>query len=181
MGARHVECLREPRPALMTSSRALLVTSLVAAALVGVFVGSGAYTFVAANGTSYLSNDPAVCVQCHIMREQYDGWQHASHHAVAVCNDCHLSHENALEKLYVKASNGWNHSKAFTLQDFPEPIRIKPANAEVLERNCVRCHVPITAEITAHGTLGVSTDPNLKADLYGCVRCHQEVGHGPTR
>jgi cytochrome c nitrite reductase small subunit len=155
--------------------------TIAASALAGTFVGSGAYTFVAAKGTSYLSDDPAVCVGCHIMREQYDGWRHGSHHAVAICNDCHLPHESVLAKLYVKARNGWNHSKAFTLQNFPEPIRIRPSNAKVLENNCLRCHRRLTEEITAHGTLGVPTDPQLKADLYGCVRCHPAVGHGPTR
>ncbi len=155
--------------------------TVVASVLAGSFVGSGAYTFVAAKGTSYLSNDPEVCVSCHIMREQYDGWRHGSHHAVAVCNDCHLPHESAVGKLWVKALNGWNHSKAFTLQNFPEPIRIRPSNAKVLETNCLYCHRRVTEEITAHGTLGVPTDPQARADLYGCVRCHPAVGHGPTR
>ena len=165
----------------MGQLRALLIPSLLAGLFTGVFAGSGLYTFVAANGTSYLSNDPSVCVNCHIMREEYDGWRHASHHAVAVCNDCHLPHDNALHKLFVKASNGWHHSKAFTTLDFAEPIRIKPGNAQVLEDNCLRCHGELTDQITAHGTLGVPTDPTQKADLYGCVRCHQQVGHGPTR
>ena len=155
--------------------------AVAAGVLVGALMGSGGYTFVAAKGTSYLSNDPEVCVGCHIMREQYDGWRHGSHHAVAVCNDCHLPHSGVIPKLYVKALNGWNHSKAFTLQDFPEPIRIKPSNAKVLEANCLRCHEPLVDAIIEHGTLGVPTDPTLKADLYGCVRCHASVGHGPTR
>ena len=56
---------------------------LLLASLTGVLIGSGAYTFDYAEGTSYLSNDPRACVNCHIMREQYDGWRHGSHHAVA--------------------------------------------------------------------------------------------------
>ncbi len=149
--------------------------------MVGAFAGAGGYTFVTAKGTSYLSNDPEVCTGCHVMREEYDGWRHGSHHAVAVCNDCHLPHQSVGAKLFVKALNGWNHSRAFTMQDFPEPIRIRPANAAVLEQNCLRCHALLVGDITAHGTLGVPTDPALKADLYGCVRCHPTVGHGPTR
>jgi cytochrome c nitrite reductase small subunit len=151
------------------------------AVLFGVLIGAGAFTFVEAKGASYLSDDPAVCVNCHIMRAEYDGWRHASHHAVATCNDCHLPHDNFLHKLLVKASNGYHHSKAFTLQGFLEPIRIKPGNAAVLEANCLRCHGELVSEITAHGTLGVPTDPSLEADLYACVRCHPGVGHGPTR
>ena len=161
--------------------RTLLIFSLLASVLIGVTLGLGGYTFVAAKGASYLSDDPAVCMNCHIMREQFDGWQKASHHGQAICNDCHLPHDNAVHKYFVKASNGYYHSKAFTFQDFAEPIRIKPGNAKVLEDNCLRCHGALNSEITAHGTLGVPTDPKQKADLYGCVRCHQEVGHGPAR
>ena len=59
---------------------------------VGVLIGLAGYTFQYAEGTAYLSNDPKACANCHIMREQYDGWQKGSHHAVATCNDCHTPH-----------------------------------------------------------------------------------------
>jgi cytochrome c nitrite reductase small subunit len=166
---------------VMNERRQLLVAAMAAAALLGVLLATGTYTFAQAKGTSYMSDDPAVCANCHVMQESLDGWQHASHRAVAVCNDCHLPHQSLLAKLIVKASNGYHHSKAFTTQDFVEPIRIKPGNAKVLEANCLRCHGDMTGEITAHGALGVMTDPSQKADLFGCVRCHQEVGHGPRR
>ena len=153
---------------------------LALAVLCGVALGVGGYTFTYAEGASYLSTDPRACVNCHIMRSQYDSWQKSSHHAAAGCVDCHLP-ASGLSKWVAKGLNGWNHSKAFTLQDFPEPIRIKPGNAKVLEQNCVRCHAPLVEAVTEHGTLGVPTDPLQQADLYGCVRCHSSVGHGPTR
>jgi len=159
----------------------LPASSFAAAIAIGALAGSGSYTFVAAAGLSYLSDDPGVCVNCHIMREQYDGWRHGSHHAVATCNDCHLPHDTHLHMLLVKASNGYHHSYAFTFQDFPEPIRIQPGNSQVLEANCRRCHEIAIGEITAHGTLGVPSDPVQQTDLFGCVRCHQSSGHGPTR
>jgi cytochrome c nitrite reductase small subunit len=160
--------------------RSILLAGLAVSLTLGVLSGSSAYTFVSAHGASYLSNDPEVCVNCHVMRDQYDSWQRSPHHAVAACNDCHLPHDNVVHKFFIKASNGYHHSKAFTLGDYPDPIRIKAGNAQVLEANCIRCHGELTDEITAHGTLGVPTDPGRKADLYGCVRCHPEVGHGPN-
>jgi len=163
----------------MNRVRLLVILAVLASVSIGSLAGVGGFTFVAAHGTSYLSDNPRACVNCHIMRDHFDGWEHSSHHGVAVCNDCHLPHDNLGSKLLVKASNGYHHSQAFTLQKFAEPIRIKPGNAAVLEASCLRCHGEIIEEITAHGTLGVPTDPARKVDLYGCVQCHQEVGHGP--
>jgi cytochrome c nitrite reductase small subunit len=95
-----------------------ILPSVVFAAL-GVLLGIGGTTFNYAEGLSYLSTDPAACANCHIMQPQYDAWQKASHHTAATCADCHLP-PGFPEKYVAKAENGWNHSKAFTLQDFPE-------------------------------------------------------------
>lgn len=138
--------------------------------LLGTAAGVGAYTFVYAEGASYLSTDPRACVNCHVMQPQYDAWQKASHHTVAGCVDCHLPAEG-LAKYVAKAKNGWNHSKAFTLQDFPEPIQITPGNAEILQENCLRCHGDLVHDLVA----GATTD----ARAIQCVHCHRTVGHGP--
>ena len=66
------------------------VTICIAA---GLIFGAGTYTFHYAEGTSYLSNDPAACANCHVMNDYYAGWQKASHHHVATCNDCHVPHD----------------------------------------------------------------------------------------
>lgn len=136
------------------------------AALVGVLAGSGGYTAWYAEGASYLSNDPTACVNCHVMREHYDGWQKASHHAHATCNDCHVP-ADFVGKWSSKARNGFVHSKGFTFQDFPEPIRIRPQNREILVDNCVRCHREFVSSI--------------HPESADCVRCHDRVGHGATR
>lgn len=133
----------------------------------GLLVGLGGATFDYAEGLSYMSSDPVACVNCHIMRPQYDGWQKSSHHTVAACVDCHLP-TTFPEKYIAKARNGWFHSRAFTLQDFPEPIAITPPNAALLQENCERCHGALVAETAAH-----SGAPE-------CVNCHDEVGHGET-
>jgi cytochrome c nitrite reductase small subunit len=165
----------------VNADRSVRLWTASASLLAGTFVGTGGFTFVSAKGASYLSDDPAVCVNCHIMRDQYDGWRQSSHHAHATCNGCHLPNDNFVHNLYVKASNGYRHSKAFTLQNFEDPIRMVPSNSKVLEGNCVRCHADMIDAITAHGTLGPAMGMRGKVDLYGCVRCHVDVGHGPRR
>ena len=143
---------------------------LVAAAIaLGVVVGIAGFTFHYAEGTSYFSTDPKACANCHIMRSQYDGWQKASHHAAATCVDCHLPH-TFFAKYLAKASNGWHHSKGFTLQDFPEPIQIGPTNAAILQANCVRCHDGLV-----HTLIAAARGPR---DEVSCVHCHAGVGHG---
>jgi len=71
----------------------------------GILVGVGVFTFGYADGAAYLSSDPAVCTNCHVMRENYDGWVKSSHGKVAVCNDCHAPHD-AIGKWTTKAVNG---------------------------------------------------------------------------
>lgn len=148
------------------------VPVLVLSVLVGVLLGAGAFTIAYAEGLSYLSNDPEACVNCHIMREQYNGWLTSTHAGAATCNDCHVPHA-LLSKYLGKALNGWHHSSAFTLQDFDEPIRIKPGNAEVLEQNCRSCHQELVTDISGHYGSDKDGPP--------CVHCHRSVGHGPMR
>jgi len=137
----------------------------VLGALVGVLIGVGGYTFYYAEGLSYMSSDPKACVNCHIMRSQYDSWQKSSHHTSATCAGCHLP-DGFPEKYIAKARNGWNHSSAFTLQNFPEPILITAPNAEILQANCLRCHDALVHDLSA-----ASGPPR-------CVSCHVSVGHG---
>lgn len=129
--------------------------------------GLGSYTLYVGEGLSYFSTRAEACANCHIMRPHYDGWVKSSHHAVATCSDCHLP-QTFFAKYLAKAENGWHHSRAFTLNDFAEPIRIKPRNAAALEQNCRRCHNDLTAHMVS--------SPNGQ---LACVHCHSQVGH-PT-
>ena len=144
----------------------------VLAVVLGTLLGAGIFVLNYAEGLAYLSSDPAACANCHIMQPQYDGWQKSPHHAVATCNDCHTPH-SLVAKYLAKARNGWNHSRAFTLQNFEEPIRIKEANAEILNENCRECHEETVSEISGH----YGDD----SEMAPCVFCHRSVGHGPTR
>ncbi len=154
--------LLRPRPLLL----------LAVASTLGLLAGLGTYTFTYAHGLSYFSNDPRACMNCHIMREQFDGWQKSPHHAVATCNDCHTPH-SFIPKYLSKAENGFWHSKGFTLQDFHEPIMIRPKNVAVLQANCVACHRQIVD--------GIDTHPGVPGKMLDFLHCHREVGHGPVK
>ncbi len=142
------------------------IEALVVGTAIGVAAGIGGYTFVYGKGFSYLTNDPAACANCHIMREYYAGWITSSHRAVAVCNDCHTP-SGVVAKYANKASNGFRHSVAFTTGNFVEPLRITPQNRGIAERACRGCHQEIVDAIEAH----------QRAGPLSCVRCHSSVGH----
>ena len=159
----------EARPAAPRTRRVLPWILSVA---VGMLLGSSLFVINYAKGLSYLSNDPGACTNCHVMQPYYDAWQRSPHAAVATCNDCHTPHD-LIGKYVTKARNGWNHSVAFTLQNFDEPIQIKPFNAAILEENCRECHEELVNQITGHyGSEDEGPD---------CVRCHRSVGHAWLR
>ncbi|NJL95488.1 MAG: cytochrome c nitrite reductase small subunit [Anaerolineae bacterium] len=148
----------------MNKKQALIVTLTLA---VGILGGLGLFTFRHAKGDSYFSNDPEACINCHVMREQYDSWNHSSHQNVATCNDCHTPHDT-VGKYTTKAINGWNHSLAFTLGNYPENIQIREFNAEIVRSNCIECHSNVVSQMV--------TDP-AHAETLDCVACHGNVGH----
>ncbi|MBP7961912.1 MAG: cytochrome c nitrite reductase small subunit [Caldilineaceae bacterium] len=154
-----------PLPSSPAGSVRLWQISLFA--VMGIMIGLGTFTFNYAEGLSYFSTDPAACVNCHIMREQFDGWNHSSHKNVAACNDCHAPHD-PVGKLVIKGINGWNHSLAFTTGNFPDPIRIKGMNAKVAQDNCVYCHADLVSQIHQE-------EPDKQET---CIACHGNVGHG---
>lgn len=139
---------------------------LLLAGLVGMTVGLGIFTFRYAEGWSYLSDNPNACMNCHIMRTQFDGWNHSSHKAVATCNGCHTPH-TFIRKWMVKGLNGFRHSYAFTTGDFPEPIRITDFDARVAQENCVACHADLVSEIHPTGV----------GEERSCTSCHLNPGH----
>lgn len=163
----------------------------LAAAALGVALGLGAFTFVYARGASYLSTDPAVCANCHIMDEHFEAWQRSSHRVAAGCSDCHMPHDLA-GKYLAKASNGFWHLLAFTTGRFPDPLQIKPQNRTITEDACRECHADIVAAIdppsegpaveVRSGRLASSRpqihDGSVVAGAReSCIRCHTYVGH----
>lgn len=145
------------------------IRGLIVGITVGAATGLGLFTFVYARGGSYLTDNPAACANCHVMKEQYDGWLKSPHRAVAVCNDCHTP-ASFVGKYYTKALNGYHHSYAFTTGKFHEPIMIKERNRNITEASCRKCHQVIVEAIDA-----VHSDQEKMG--VSCIRCHASVGH----
>ena len=141
----------------------------------GAMFGLIFYAFYVSNAASYLSDDPETCVNCHIMAPEYSTWQHSSHREHANCNDCHVPHNNVLNKYFFKAKDGMRHAAMFTARLEPQTIFIKEAGQEVVQDNCIRCH----SKLITDAKLLVQTDV-----FYGhfqdrqCWECHREVPHG---
>lgn len=134
----------------------------------GLLCGLGLYTFGYARGASYLTDDPTACANCHVMREQFDGWLKSSHRPAAVCNDCHTP-PGLAAKYFTKALNGVNHSLAFTSGHFPDDILITARNRRVTEQACLKCHEDLTEAIRR---------PRHGSGSFNCTSCHRNVGHG---
>lgn len=147
--------------------KALALAGVALGILSGLAAGIGGYTFIYARGASYLTNQPEACANCHVMREQFEGWSRGSHHAVAVCNDCHTP-AGLIPKYLTKAINGFHHSLAFTTGRFPDTIQIHERNRQITEQACRKCHQEIVQAIDP---------PHRGGDVTQCLRCHPSVGH----
>jgi cytochrome c nitrite reductase small subunit len=134
---------------------------------VGILFGLAVFTFGYARGGSYMTDDPAACANCHVMAEQFSGWQKSSHRNAAVCNDCHTP-PGVVPKYFTKALNGFNHSLAFTTGHYPEIIQITRRNKGVTQASCVKCHEEITSGV------GAGRHPG---EAISCTQCHRNVGH----
>ncbi len=147
--------------------RAKPIATIVLGVLLGVTLGVGSYTFVYARGYSYLSNNPAACTNCHVMKDYYNAWQKGSHHAAAKCNDCHTP-PGTLAKYQTKAANGFLHSLAFTSGRFPDAIQIGSRNHRVTEAACRDCHQDMVSAVE---------NTHQASEQMSCIRCHSSVGH----
>lgn len=143
--------------------------------LLGIFVGLAFLVLQISNASSYLSDDPAACVNCHVMNPQFATWQRSSHSRVTTCNDCHVPHENFIRTYLFKASDGLRHATMFTFRLEPQVIRIKEAGIGVVQDNCIRCHSKFINQTKlvamSGGTIGHGSGRL-------CWDCHREVPHG---
>jgi cytochrome c nitrite reductase small subunit len=141
----------------------------------GIMAGLFLYLAHISRVASYLSDDPATCMNCHIMAPQYATWSHSAHREKTNCNDCHVPHNNVVNKYYFKAKDGIRHATIFTLRREPQVIFIKEAGKKVVQENCIRCHWDLlTDEKVMNHTLAFHNQRTERP----CWECHRETPHG---
>ena len=141
----------------------------------GIFWGLVAFILHISKATSYLSDSPKTCVNCHVMAPQYATWNHSSHARVTNCNDCHVPHNNIFNKYYFKAKDGIRHATIFTLRSEPQVIFIKEEGRKVVQENCIRCHKNL---LTDDKLLFETTNYHYYRMDRNCWECHREIPHG---
>ena len=109
--------LRHPRmlPRYNASVQARFAVAI--GVVLGLLLGLGGYTFIYARGGSYLTNDPKACANCHVMREQFEGWQRSSHRASPSATTA-TRRTTSIGKYVTKGINGFWHSFYFTTGTF---------------------------------------------------------------
>ena len=127
---------------------------------------------------AYLGDDPRTCINCHVMTPQYVTWEHSSHREVATCNDCHVPHNNVVNKYYFKAKDGLYHATIYTLRKEPQAIKMKEASAGAVQNNCIRCHMPQVTD--AKMASWVDDHVQSRTDRT-CWECHRQTPHGRVR
>ena len=135
--------------------------------ILGFLIALGVFTWVM-DAPSYLGHEPSTCNNCHVMDAQYEGWFHAAHERIAVCTDCHLPHQNIASYYLYKGYSGMRDVYSFTFKTYPAAIRATQQTDEIIQANCIRCHIDTVENIL--------TGPQ-PFDRY-CWDCHRSVAHG---
>ena len=136
----------------------------------------GGFFFYMLRAHTYLGDDPAACVNCHIMSPYYATWFHSSHARDATCNDCHVPHENIVKKWTFKGMDGMKHVAAFLTKSEPQVIEAHEASSQVIMNNCIRCHTQLNTEFVKTGKIDYMM--SMVGEGKACWDCHRDVPHG---
>ena len=146
--------------------------------VLGIVVGMLLLVFHISEATSYLSDRPESCTNCHVMYPYYASWAKSSHNDAATCADCHIPQENFVRRYIFKAKDGLKHSYAFTFRLEPQVIQIKSSGEEVVQSNCIRCHV---SQVDLTSLVAVTAEMARRNEGKVCWDCHRETPHGSVR
>ncbi|MGV8091588.1 MAG: cytochrome c nitrite reductase small subunit [Mangrovibacterium sp.] len=141
----------------------------------GLIGGLGGYMVYMSKAYSYLSDNPAACVNCHIMTPYYQSWNRSSHAQWATCNDCHVPQDNTVNKYAFKAKDGLYHAAVFTVKSEPQVIRPREASYKVIMNNCIRCHTELNTGFVKTGMIDYYDVKEGKGKA--CWDCHTQVPH----
>uniref|UniRef100_A0AB33JJ01 Cytochrome c-type protein n=1 Tax=Prevotella sp. GTC17262 TaxID=3236797 RepID=A0AB33JJ01_9BACT len=148
----------------------LLVISGIIVGLIALFL------YLLRMHTYLIGDDPAACVNCHIMTPYYQTWEHSSHGRDATCNDCHVPHQNIAMKYLFKGVDGMKHVAYFVTNSEDQAIRAETASAEVIMDNCIRCHKQLNQEFVKTGRIDYMMAK--RGEGMACWDCHRNVPHG---
>lgn len=158
------------------SSRRARIAAIV---LGGVFAGGIGLSLYLLRAHTYLTDEPAACVNCHIMAPYYASWMHSSHSRDATCNDCHVPHGNAVQKWTFKGMDGMKHMLAFVTHAEEEVPAAQPMSSRVIMDNCIRCHTQLNTEFVKTGRIDFMLAQT--GEGKACWDCHRDIPHGGAR
>ena len=143
----------------------------------GIIVGlGGLFMYLLRAHTYFIGDDPAACVNCHIMTPYYATWSHSSHGRDATCNDCHVPHQSLALKYGFKAVDGLKHTAYFVAHAERQAIMAEDLSAEVIMDNCIRCHTQLNQEFVKTGRIDFMAAKRGEGKV--CWDCHRNVPHG---
>ena len=90
-------------------------------------------------------------------------------------NDCHVPHNNLVNKYYFKAKDGLRHATIFTLRNEPQVIFIREEGQDVVQQNCIRCHTYLLKDEKLQ--IKTSEFQHFRTESK-CWECHRETPHG---
>lgn len=142
----------------------------------GVIVGLGGLFMYLLRVHTYIADDPAACINCHIMTPYYATWSHSSHGRDATCNDCHVPHRNLFMKYLFKGMDGMKHVAYFVTRSERQAIMAEDPSAGVIMDNCIRCHAQLNQEFVKTGRIDYMMAK--RGEGKACWDCHRNVPHG---
>ena len=145
--------------------------------LCGVIVGlTGVFFYLLRIQTYIIGDDPAACINCHIMSPYYATWSHSAHARNTTCNDCHVPNDNVISHYAFKGMDGMKHVAYFVTFNESQTIQAETASAEVIMDNCIRCHKELNTRVVRTGRIDYMEAQ--RGAGKACWDCHREVPHG---
>ena len=141
--------------------------------LCGIIVGlTGLFLYLLRIHTYIVGDDPAACINCHIMSPYYATWSHSAH---TTCNDCHVPNNNMAAHYAFKGMDGMKHVAYFVTHSESQSIEAENASAEVIMDNCIRCHKQLNQEFVKTGRIDYMEAK--RGEGKACWDCHRDVAH----